>query len=108
MTELAAITITNVPDDKSKELADTVSLCVQQANAITIEDQPSLDNAAVFVRGLKTILWKWTLLDIDMIPREFMMIDTKALDAHVKAKKGETRVPGISIREDKQVGARGL
>ncbi len=252
-TELASeVTITKVSEDMNSKIGEQVDLCVQQANDITIEDAVDLDNAAVFVRGLKTILsrindtfdrsialankthkeiiaakkahadpikraeiivkdrigqyqmdqeriqraeqkrlraqqedrerkareeeaerqrklreeeearlaeaqrledegkaaeaeavldaappeaapivpehvpppkapampkakgismtsvWKWTIINVEMIPREFLMVDEKALNAHVRAKKGDTRVAGISVHEEKQVGARSL
>lgn len=55
---MADITITNVPEDKDAEIGEQVDLCVNQATHISIHSQEDLDNAAVFVRGLKTILSK--------------------------------------------------
>lgn len=247
---MTGITITDIADNKNEEIGKTVDLCVRQANDITVENQTDLDSAAVFVRGLKTVLkeiadtfdgpiadahrahksmltaknkhadpvkkaesivkgrigkyqleqerirreeerrlraqqedrerkareeeaerkrkveeeeqarlaeaqrledegrtseaeavldaappeappiaapeplpavaparapkakgvsttsvWKWEVVNIEMVPRNFMMIDEKALNAYVRAKKGDTRVPGISIREEKRVAA---
>lgn len=233
---MADITITNVAPERDAEIKESVDLAVRQASSITISDQKGMDNAAVFLRGLKTILlkinatfdrsitlahkthkemlaaknshagpvkkaeiivkdtmgkyqmeqerirreeeqrlrreeeerqrkireeeearlaeavrleeegkadeaeavmnavpdvevpkpvvvappppkaqgvsmtsvWKWRLLDIYAVPSEFMMVDEKALSAYVRAKKADTRVPGISVYEEKQVAARAL
>ena len=44
--------------------------------------------------------WKWRVVDPKLIPREYLIIDEKAVNAMVKAKKGTTQIPGIEVYED--------
>lgn len=44
--------------------------------------------------------WKWRILDIDAVPREYMILDETKIGRVVRALKGETRIPGIEAFND--------
>jgi len=50
--------------------------------------------------------WKWELVDIDKVPREFMMLDESKVTRYVKAMKKDAKIPGIQIRESISVAVR--
>jgi hypothetical protein len=39
--------------------------------------------------------WKWRVVNEDLIPRPFLMLDGVKITRHVKEHKGETQIPGI-------------
>lgn len=39
--------------------------------------------------------WKWRVVDPKLIPREYLIIDEKMVNAEVRTKKGKTNIPGI-------------
>jgi len=41
--------------------------------------------------------WKWRVTDINLVPREYMMLDEKAVNGVVKAMKNKTSIPGIEV-----------
>ena len=80
-----------------------------EAPPIVAEHVPVKKFVAPKAKGISmTSVWKCEVIDIGMIPSEFLMLDEKAVNAYVRAKKGDCRIPGILIREEKQVGARSL
>ena len=42
-------------------------------------------------------IWKWELQDINLVPREYLMINAGMLTPIVKASKGKINIPGIRI-----------
>jgi hypothetical protein len=51
--------------------------------------------------------WLFEIVDASMLPLEYMMPDEKAIRAMVKAKKGDTAIPGVRAYSETTVGARG-
>ncbi len=45
--------------------------------------------------------WKWKVTDINLIPREYLMINAGMLTPVVKASKGRLTIPGIEIYNEK-------
>jgi len=41
--------------------------------------------------------WKWEVIDINLVPREYLMINAGILTPVVKASKGKLTIPGIRI-----------
>jgi hypothetical protein len=39
--------------------------------------------------------WKWRVVNEDLVPRAFLMLDGVKITRHVKEHKGETQIPGI-------------
>lgn len=46
-----------------------------------------------------TTIWRWRLKDINLVPRQFLIINEVALNAHVKNLKERSNVPGIEVYE---------
>ena len=44
--------------------------------------------------------WKWEVVDISQVPREYLMINAGMLTPIVKASKGKINIPGIRIYND--------
>lgn len=50
--------------------------------------------------------WQYTIVDRDALPREYLMPDEKKIGAMVRAMKGETKIPGVQVFDEKVVSAR--
>jgi hypothetical protein len=51
--------------------------------------------------------WKWKVENMDLIPREYMIPDEKAIGAMVRARKGMTKLPGIVVWAETNTVVRG-
>lgn len=59
------------------------------------------------VDGLVTRkIWKARVVDATQVPREFLTVNEKALDAYAKATKGSAQVPGVMFYEEQQLASR--
>jgi hypothetical protein len=76
--------------DKAEEIRSTV---VQV-------DAPKVDGISY------TTVWKYEITDEKAIPREYLMVNEKAISGVVKATKGSLSIPGVRIFSTKQVSAR--
>jgi hypothetical protein len=47
--------------------------------------------------------WRFTIIDEKAIPREYLLVDESKIRKVVDALKGEARIPGIQVYEDKIV-----
>ncbi len=45
--------------------------------------------------------WTFLIEDATKIPREFLMVDTVKIRAHVRAWKAEARIPGVRVYDDR-------
>jgi hypothetical protein len=50
--------------------------------------------------------WRAHIVDVDLIPRAFMVPDEKKLAAMATATKGPSTIPGVEFREERGVAAR--
>ena len=50
--------------------------------------------------------WKARVINPDLVPREFLMVDTQRLNAYAKAMKAQARVPGVEFYDDKSIAVR--
>ena len=50
--------------------------------------------------------WKFEITDINQIPREYLMVDEKAIGAVVRALKGRASIPGVRVYSEKIIAAR--
>jgi len=65
---------------------------------------PTLPPEVPEVKGVQyRKIWKWRLLDAEAVPRQWLMLNEKLINAHVRATKGATRIPGIEVYEDDTV-----
>lgn len=47
--------------------------------------------------------WKYEIVDSSKVPREYMIVDEKAIGAMVRAKKGSTSIPGVRVYPETSV-----
>ncbi len=69
---------------------------------------PTVEKSVPKIAGqTMTTTWKWRVKDERKVPREFMMINEVAINAHVKGLKDKANIPGIeSYPESKMRGVR--
>jgi len=53
--------------------------------------------------GIRTN-WTWKVIDEKLIPREYLKIDDVTINGIVRVKKGNTKIPGIAVFEEKSMG----
>jgi colicin import membrane protein len=51
-------------------------------------------------------IWRAVVKDAAAVPREWLIVDTKALDAFAKATKGAKAIPGVEFIEEKTLAIR--
>ena len=50
--------------------------------------------------------WKARVVDFNKVPRKYMLVNTKALDALARATKGNIEVPGVEFFEESSLSIR--
>jgi len=90
--------------EEERRLAEAVELEeenrpaeAERVLAAPVEVAPIVMRSAVpQVQGISTRkTWKWEIIDPDLIPREYFILDEKAIGAIVRTRKDQTRIPGI-------------
>ena len=51
-------------------------------------------------------LWRWKIIDLDNVPREYMTVDVLKVNAQVKAFKDKTNIPGIKAYQESIVASK--
>jgi hypothetical protein len=62
----------------------------------------ALDTSGLTVREN----WRFSIVDKDLIPREYLMPDEKMIGMIVRAKKDQTNIPGVRVYVEKGVATR--
>ncbi len=69
--------------------------------------QPVVETEVPAMKGVSfTTVWKFEVVNVSELPREYLMPDERYIRDVVKALKGNTKIPGIRVYSDQQVGAR--
>jgi hypothetical protein len=50
--------------------------------------------------------WKFEVIDDKLIPRKYLMVDTKKIQGVVSSLKGETEIPGVRVYSEKSMSFR--
>ena len=59
------------------------------------------------VDGISTKhVWKFRIVDADVIPKDYLMPDEKAIGAIVRARKGKVDIPGVKVYKEAVVSTR--
>jgi hypothetical protein len=53
-----------------------------------------------------TLVYKYRIIHVDMLPREYLVPNEKMIAGIVKAMRGETRIPGVEIFTEQQIAVR--
>ena len=83
-------------DDGDTKLADETFEKIEEihAESMKVEELPQM------VGVTKKTLIRWRVTDIDLVPRDLLMIDKAEVDEIVKRLKMNASIPGIEIYED--------
>jgi colicin import membrane protein len=50
--------------------------------------------------------WDFRIVDLSLIPREYLIVDMKAIGGVVRALKGNTRIPGVEVTRGEVIASR--
>lgn len=83
------------------------------ANRISEADEDSrevvLAEAFPDVKGISLVqTWKHEVVDPDLVPREYLIVDEKKIAAKVKQLEGLTDIPGVKVERDYIVRSRSI
>ena len=51
-------------------------------------------------------IWKWKLVSLELVPREYLIVNTNAIMASIRENKGATKISGIQIYSEDSVATR--
>lgn len=69
--------------------------------------KPDLETEIPAMKGISfTTVWHFQIVDVNQIPRDYMMPDEKKIGEVVRALKDKADIPGIRVFSEQQVGAR--
>ena len=68
---------------------------------------PVLETEVPKMKGISfTTVWRFDVVNVDDLPRKYMIIDVKKIQGVVNALKDASSIPGIRVFSEQQVGAR--
>lgn len=116
-TEEARLKMLQVADKASDEAYDKIKAGdLDEADDVVTEAAGKIEEikAATPAPVAKAIapgtslrqIWKWELVDAALVPREYLKIDDKALDAAARIRKDQANVPGIRFYAEATVATR--
>jgi len=85
-----------------EEKAEELKQQAEEKQAINPTVAPTFEKT----KGISTKkIWKFKIVDIKSIPREYMMPDEKAIGQIVRATKGTLQIPGVEIYSEETIAA---
>jgi len=51
-------------------------------------------------------IWKWRVIDINIIPREYLIVNPNMITTEMRKSKGDTNIPGIQVYSEDSVATR--
>lgn len=55
----------------------------------------------------QSLVWKWKVVDLDLLPMQFLIVDEKSLNQYCKAYEGhQTPIPGVEFYQETRVSVR--
>lgn len=58
------------------------------------------------LEGIQTrLIWKYELVDISKVPREYLMLNQIKVQGAITSMKGATNIPGVRVYEEKVIAA---
>jgi hypothetical protein len=95
-----------------QEIADRAAAKGQEGKAEIFQERaqsvvaPVAQQAAPKVGGISIPkVWVFEITDEDLIPREYMVVDETRIRRVVTALKGDTKIPGVRVFEQKRIAA---
>jgi hypothetical protein len=69
---------------------------------VVVQAPPKVSAAGTSFRSV----WKFKVLDLAAVPREYMILNEQMVGALARSTKGAMQIPGIEIYEEKTIGGR--
>jgi septal ring factor EnvC (AmiA/AmiB activator) len=78
---------------------------IKEAEAIleekTFIPSPIVEKTIPKVKGqTMTTIWRWRVIDVNIVPREYMQVNEIAVNQIVKALKSKVNIPGIEVYQE--------
>lgn len=90
---------------QKQKQTEALEQAVEQGDVRFLQKASSLQMPKV--QGISSrVVWKFEIEDESLLPREFLMPDERAIAEAVKEKEGDTKIPGVKVIKDVQIGAR--
>ena len=101
-------------DEEERRLNQAVRLeeSGKKEEAAAVLDKPIVTPAVTYAAPEKVQgeqrkkVWKFRVVDESLVPREFLVVDEKKIRAQVVAFKGNTKIAGVEVWEDFEIGGR--
>lgn len=95
---------TAIEAEKIGASAETTEEILSRQMPVTVEKTPESFTQAKGISSRKT--WKWKVVDENKVPKEYWVLNEKAIGAAVKSLGGKTNIAGIEVYEDFGVSVR--
>lgn len=90
-----------------KEQARQADATALQMAAATMPLAPVVDLPRAEASGTSLReVWKFSVIDLAIVPREYLIVDEKAIGAVVRALKGRASIPGVRVYSEKTMSAK--
>ena len=83
--------------EKAEDILKDVTPEVTKAEYIP---QPKLTGTSI------RKIWKWEVIDLNLVPRVYLQVDSSKIGAAVRSAKGETHISGIRVYSEDSVAIR--
>jgi tetrahydromethanopterin S-methyltransferase subunit H len=95
--------------EQDRKLAEAVIVATTDPTAAdAILEEPIMVAPVIIPKAVPKVegivyreVWKFRIINPDLIPREYMVPDEKAIGGIVRALKGQTRIPGIEAYSER-------
>lgn len=92
-------------DRRLEEAEATGNEGLLEKPVIVAQDRPTEPEPQKLDGISYTELWRFEVVDVGKLPREFLMPDMRAIDFLVRMQKGEASIPGVRVYAEKVVRA---
>ncbi len=105
--EKEAARIANLKTDAAKERATAKAEELKAQADATAEAQMVVESKVEEVSGISTRkVWKFEVVDINELPREYMVADEAYIGKIVRASQGKKEIPGVKIYSENIIASR--
>jgi hypothetical protein len=82
------------------EIADEIMAAPVQFVAPVVKDLPKMESVS------EREVWSFDVVNINLLPKEFLIVDEKAIGRVVRAMKDKTNIPGVLVKCNKTLAVR--
>jgi colicin import membrane protein len=92
---------------EAREKAEAKAAELKSQAAVVASVNPVVESAFVAVKGVATrTVWKFKIVDVNKIPREFMIPDEKLIGKMAEVTKGTKKIDGVEFYSEEIIAAR--